>query len=286
MWLWAGPSLGTGPTMGVVVDTDDAEWGASDVVAAFGTRGYSDAGEEQAVGAVGEWARGDVLDIGIGGGRTTGLLAAGARSYVGIDVSPEMLDLARGRFPGEDLREGDAASLTGLPDAAYDLVVFSFNGIDSLDHGDRGAALAAMARVTRPGGRVLFSSLNLDGVSFDERPWRVAGGLLSPRVRYHVAYAARHPGSMVRAVQNYRRTRRQGEDGHGWGRRPMRAHEFRFVVHFATLEETVTEAAAAGLEVVAAYADDGTLIAPGASRTDADYVHFVCRPATKGRVAG
>ena len=119
-----------------------------------------------------------------------------------------------------------------------------------------------MARVTRPGGRVLFSSLNLDGVSFDERPWRVAGGLLSPRVRYHVGYAARHPGSVVRSVRNYRRTRQAGEDGHGWGRRPLRAHEFRFVVHFATMEETVAEASAAGLEVVAAYADDGTELDP------------------------
>ena len=113
------------------------------------------------------------------------------------------------RFPDADLREGNAVDLRGLPDAAYDLVLFSFNGLDALDHGDRGAALAAMARVTRPEGRVLFSSLNLDGVSFDERPWRVAGGLLSPRVRYHVAYAARHPGSMVRSVQNYRRTRQR-----------------------------------------------------------------------------
>ena len=124
---------------------------------------------------------------------------------------------------------------------------------------------------------MLFSSLNLDGVSFDERPWRVAGGLLSPRVRYHVAYAARHPGSMVRSMRNYRRTRQHAEDGHGWGRRPLRAHEFRFVVHFATMEETVAEAGAAGLEVVAAYADDGSELAPSTAHTDADYVHFVCR---------
>jgi SAM-dependent methyltransferase len=265
--------------MGVVADAGETEWSASDVVAEFGTRGHSDAGEELALEAVGEWARGDVLDIGIGGGRTTGLLARGARSYVGIDLSPEMLDLARDRFPGKDLREGDAVGLRGLPDAAYDLVVFSFNGIDALDHGDRAAALAAMARVTRPGGRVLFSSLNLDGVSFDERPWRVAGGLRSPRVRYHLAHAVRHPASVVRAMRNYRRTRRQGEDGQGWGRRPMRAHEFRFVVHFATMGETVSEAAAAGLDVVSAYADDGRELAPSSAHTDADYVHFVCRRA-------
>ena len=141
-----------------------------------------------------------------------------ARSYVGIDISREMLDLARQRFPDADLREGDAVGLAGLPDDAYDLVLFSYNGLDALDHVQRATALAAMARVTRPGGRVLFSSLNLDGVSFDERPWRVAGGPLSPRVRHHVAYAVRHPGTMVRSVRNYRHSRQEVEDGHGWGR--------------------------------------------------------------------
>jgi SAM-dependent methyltransferase len=190
-----------------------------------------------------------------------------------------MVALAQRRFPGADLRVGDARDLVGLPASHFDLVVFSYNGLDALDHSDRGSALAAMARVVTPEGRVLFSSLNLDGVSFDERPLRVAGGLLSPRVRHHLGFAALHPASVVRSVQNYRRTRQQAEDGRGWGRRPLRAHEFRFVVHFATMEETVAEARAAGLEVVAAYAEDGNALDPGSAHTTADYVHFVCRRA-------
>jgi SAM-dependent methyltransferase len=265
--------------MGVVGETGASGWEASDVVSRFATEGFSDAGEAIALRAVAQQARGDVLDLGVGGGRTTGLLAPGARSYLGVDLSPEMVALARSRHPGADVRTGDAVDLAGLDDASYDLVVFSYNGLDALDHADRCAALASMARVTRPGGRVLFSSLNLDGVSFDERPWRVAGGLLSPRVRYHVAYAVRHPSTVVRSLRHYRRTRAQAEDGPGWGRRPMRAHEFRFVVHFATMEETVAEARAAGLEVVAAYADDGSALEPGTEHTTADYVHFVCAPA-------
>lgn len=257
-------------------ELDDASWGASDVVARFATDGPSDAGEAAALGAVAAWARGDVLDLGVGGGRTTRLLRPYARSYLGLDVAPQMLDLARRRFPGADLREGDAVGLTGLPDGAYDLVVFSYNGLDVLDHPRRDLALASMARVTRPGGRVLFSSLNLDGVSYDEHPLWVVGGLLSPRVRYHLAYALRHPGSVVRSVRNYRRTSLETRDGPGWGMRPLRAHEFRFVVHFATVAQVVAQAAAAGLEVVAAYADDGRRLDPGAEHTDADYVHYIC----------
>jgi SAM-dependent methyltransferase len=264
--------------MGVVSDVEESSWGDSDVVAQFATNGYTDAGEAAALGHVAEWAHGAVLDIGVGGGRTAGLLKPGAGSYVGLDVSPAMLALAEERFPGTDLRVGDARELSGFPDGHFDLVFFSYNGLDALDHADRGRALATMARVVAPGGRVLFSSLNLDGVSFDERPWRLGGGLLSPRARYHLGFAARHPGSVVRSMHNYRRTRWEAEDGHGWGRRPMRAHEFRFVVHFVTMEESVAEARAAGLEVVAAWAEDGTALDPGTAHTSADYVHFVCRP--------
>jgi SAM-dependent methyltransferase len=263
--------------MGVVAGQGESSWGDSDVVAQFATHGYTDAGEAAALGLVGEWARGAVLDIGVGGGRTAGLLAPSARSYVGVDVSPEMVALARQRFPETDLRVGDACDLAGLPDGHFDLVLFSYNGLDALDHADRSRALAAMARVVAPEGRVLFSSLNLDGVSFDERPWRLSGGLLSARSRYHLGFAARHPVSVVRSVHNYRRTRRQAEDGSGWGRRPMRAHEFRFVVHFATMEETVAEARAAGLEAVAAFSEDGAALDRGAAHTSADYVHFICR---------
>jgi SAM-dependent methyltransferase len=266
--------------MGVARDVGESSWDAADVVSRFATTtGFTDAGEAAALRSVADWARGDVLDLGVGGGRTTGLLEPDARSYVGVDLSGGMLDLARRRHPHVDLRLGDAADLAGLPDAAYDLVVFSFNGLDALDHAGRGAALAAMARVVRPDGRVLFSSLNLDGVSYDERPWRVAGGVLSPRLRHHVGHAARHPSSVVRSLQNYRRTRRESEDGDGWGRRPLRELEFRFVVHFATMEETVAEAGSAGLDVVAAYADDGRVLAAGTRHTDADYVHFVSRKA-------
>jgi SAM-dependent methyltransferase len=264
--------------MGDVREQDESSWGDSDVVAQFSTDGYTDAGEAASLSAVDGWAQGAVLDIGVGGGRTVGLLRARARSYIGLDASPEMVRLARRRFPDADVRVGDARELDGLPDGHFDLVSFSFNGLDALDHADRSRAMAAMARVAAPEGRVLFSSLNLDGVSFDERPWRLGGGLFSARARYHLGFGARHPRSMLRSARNYRRTRWEAEDGRGWARRPMRAHEFRFVVHFATLEETVSEARSAGLEVLAAYAEDGAAVDPAEAHTTADYVHFICRP--------
>jgi SAM-dependent methyltransferase len=253
-------------------------WGADDVVAAHATTGFTDPGEEVALEQVAAHGRGRVLDIAMGAGRTTGLLLPSARSYVGVDLAPEMLEVARQRFPGADLRVLDARTLEGLPDASFDLVVLSNNGLDALDHVDRLTALRAMARVVAPEGRVVFSSLNIDGVSFDERPW-TPGPLHGGRALRHLLLAVRHPAAWVRSVGAYRRTRRAAEDGPGWARRPLRALGFRFLVHFASLASTVTMARAAGLEPVAGFSERGAPVDVGAAGTTADYVHFVCRRA-------
>lgn len=258
-------------------------WDSPDVLVHFATAGYTDAGERAALDSVPEQRRGRVLDIGIGGGRTTGLLAPHARSYVGVDVTPGMVELARSRFPGEDLRLGDACHLD-LADRSCDLVVFSFNGLDALDHQRRARALAEMSRVLAPGGRVVFSSLNLAGPSFDERPWRF-GGLRDARDREIWRAGVLHPLRVARGVRNYRHTRGQAERGADWARCPLRAHEFRFVVHFATIAATTRMARDAGLVVERVFADTATTVDPASERCDVDYAHFVCSGAQDGAEA-
>lgn len=254
-------------------------WGAADVVAAHVTDGFTDPGEEIALAQVAPQCLGRVLDVGVGAGRTTGLLRDGAAAYVGIDVEPAMVERARARFPGADLRVGDARTLAGLPDDGFDLVLFSHNGLDALDHDGREQALRAMARVTAPDGRVVFSSLSLGGVSFDEKPWSLRG-LRSGRALMNAAMAARHPVDWVRSVVAYRRGRRLAEDGPGWARRPLRAYGFRFVVHFATVASVVAMTRDAGLEPVTAVSDRGDVVDLAAPTTQADYVHYVCRPGS------
>lgn len=107
-----------------------------------------------------------VLDIGIGGGRTTLWLAKKAQSYIGVDYSPEMVEEAARRLEAEDhagldLRVMDARDMQGLADASFDLVLFSFNGVDSMPLEDRHRVLAEMTRVLAPDGWLCFSSHNL-----------------------------------------------------------------------------------------------------------------------------
>ncbi|MEQ9328475.1 MAG: methyltransferase domain-containing protein [Rhodospirillales bacterium] len=102
----------------------------------------------------------DLLDIGVGGGRTSRLMLDLARSYTGIDYSPQMVDACRKRFPDHaDLfREADARNLAFAEDDSFDIVIFSFNGIDYIPHEGRLQALAEIRRVLRPGGLFLFST--------------------------------------------------------------------------------------------------------------------------------
>lgn len=104
-------------------------------------------------------APGDVLDIASGDGVLAELLAPHAHRYVCIDASPRVVAAARERlrgFANVDVREGDMHALP-FPDGSFDLVVL----MHALTYATKPAvAVAEAARVLRPGGRMLLSSLD------------------------------------------------------------------------------------------------------------------------------
>jgi SAM-dependent methyltransferase len=235
--------------------------------------GWLDAGEAAAGAALLERAAGGrLLDIGVGGGRTTALLAPHVAEYVGIDASPGMLQLARERHPDADLRLGDARALGAI--GTFDAALFSFNGIDSLDRAGREEVLAELHRVLRPGATLLVSMLNLDGPAFGERPLTARptrGGRRSPRGMAHWLLGL-PPG-----LRNFRRTSRDAERGEDWARWPIAAHEFRFVVHFTTLGGAVRSLRAAGFTVESGWASDGRELDLTGEHSDADSMQLLCR---------
>ncbi|MBL7877467.1 MAG: class I SAM-dependent methyltransferase [Cyclobacteriaceae bacterium] len=104
-----------------------------------------------------------MLDIGIGTGRTTYFFAPLVNRYVGIDYSEAMVKACKTRFfefPYQFLTE-DVRSLRNFNTNEFDLVLFSFNGLDSISPDDRELALAQIKRVLKPKGMFIFSSHNL-----------------------------------------------------------------------------------------------------------------------------
>jgi len=102
----------------------------------------------------------DVLDIGIGAGRTTVYLAPLAKSYVGVDFSQPLIDFVKKTMPRVRAELGDMRDLSAYDSEAFDFVMGSFNVIDYVVHEDRIKTLSEVNRVLRPGGLFVFSSHN------------------------------------------------------------------------------------------------------------------------------
>ena len=108
-----------------------------------------------------------VLDVGCGGGLLAeGMARRGAR-VTGIDLAPEALAVARlhaieSGVPVE-YRQVAVEALADQEPARYDLVTC----LEMLEHvPDPGAIVAALARLARPGGHVVCSTINRNAKSF------------------------------------------------------------------------------------------------------------------------
>jgi ubiquinone/menaquinone biosynthesis C-methylase UbiE len=106
--------------------------------------------------------RGDrILDLGVGGGRTTPYLSELASDYVGVDYSETMILSCRKKFPATCFVTADAADLSQFGDHSFDIAVMAFNGLDYvMPDSKRRQALAEIRRVLTPGGMFIFSSHN------------------------------------------------------------------------------------------------------------------------------
>src|ERR1700733_8495078 len=92
----------------------------------------------------------NVGDIGCGTGRLDPFLAACGLSPTGIDLSPEMIRVARREQPDFEYEVADLRELP-FPDASLAGIVCWFS-LMYLAPSDRPAAYAELARVVKPGG--------------------------------------------------------------------------------------------------------------------------------------
>ncbi|MHC4321009.1 MAG: class I SAM-dependent methyltransferase [Planctomycetota bacterium] len=101
-----------------------------------------------------------VLDIGCGSGRTTAILKNLSSDYIGLDYSLEMVESCRKRFESVRFIHGDARNMNEFKDEEFDYVMFSFNGLDSINHEDRLKGLREIRTVLKQDGLFVFSSHN------------------------------------------------------------------------------------------------------------------------------
>jgi ubiquinone/menaquinone biosynthesis C-methylase UbiE len=108
-----------------------------------------------------------MLDIGVGGGRTTKYFTEIAKEYVGIDYSENMIEACRKKF--QKLEKAsfaviDARNMSVYKDNYFDFVLFSHGGLDAVEHKDRTRILHEIQRVAKEEGYFCFSTSNLDAM--------------------------------------------------------------------------------------------------------------------------
>jgi ubiquinone/menaquinone biosynthesis C-methylase UbiE len=139
---------------------------------------------------------GPALDVGCGDGLLACLLAEHCTEVTGIDRDDRMIALARERAPAQ-AHSGHvtfvAADFLAYPlaDASFDFVCAN----TSLHHMDFAAALTAMARVLRPGGRLAVIGLASDGSPAD---FVASAAGVPVNLFYRAVYHEGHSGAPIK----------------------------------------------------------------------------------------
>jgi len=125
--------------------------------------------EERIIELLGDrLSRMKMLDIGVGGGRTTQHFCKLVSQYIGIDYSAEMIAACQRRFSTSSqpvwLEVCDVRDMSRFQDNSFDFILFSFNGIDYISHQDRLQVFPEIHRVGKSGGYFCFSTHNLQGI--------------------------------------------------------------------------------------------------------------------------
>lgn len=219
-------------------------------------------------------AGGRTLDLGVGAARTTPFLLDLSAQYVGVDYSAEMVARCRERFPSANFQLGDARNLAAFPDASFDFVLFSYNGLDEVGHADRLQVLQEISRVLKPGGLFVFSSHNRDFPI--PKPWNLGHLAVNP---------ARHPlrfGKQLISypigIVNYLRRRHRAEERDEYCVSVDVSYSYSLLHYHIRADAQARQLQLAGFGDVEAFGLNGDPFPVGGSSPVADpWIHYACR---------
>lgn len=129
-----------------------------------------------------------LLDIGCGTGRTTHYLSKFTNQYRAIDYSQSMVDTCKLTYPTVEVTKNNVQDLSEFVNNSFDTVLFSYNGIDYIDHDSRIQGIKEIHRVLKDGGLFIFSTHNRDNLKT----------LPQPRLEFSL-----NPFGLMRNIKDY-----------------------------------------------------------------------------------
>jgi SAM-dependent methyltransferase len=215
-----------------------------------------------------------ILDVGVGGGRTTEFLAELGSRYVGIDYSREMVEECRRRFPRATFRLVDARDLSIFDEGSFDFVFFSNNGIDAVGHDDRLSILSGVRRILAPGGLFVFSTHNRNFET--PKAWDIRHLWVNP-LREPIGFAKRLASFPV-GILNYLRRARLDETHEEYSIFVDSAHSYALTHYRITAAAQKLQLERLGFCDIEAIGFDGRQISCRQSGTIADpWINYACR---------
>jgi len=215
------------------------------------------------------FAEKDILDIGVGTGRTSLYLAPLARRYLATDYSPVMVRHMHRAMPDIQVLQADMCHMPELADASFDFVLASNCVFDASGHRERLETLREIHRVLRPGGLLMFSTHN--------RNWVHA--LRGPRLR-----RSRNPVTQallglhwMRGVAHHARLRRMQVFTDEYAILNDGAHDFRLMHYNIDPDRQRQQLEAQGFATLEVLDENGRARSPGDHAPDCAWLLYVAR---------
>lgn len=221
-----------------------------------------------------QWSNFNMLDIGIGTGRTTANFAPLVKHYTGIDYAEIMLRHCRKKIPPSanmTLLQADARDLSQFYDTPFDFIMFSLNGIDSVSHKDRIRILQEIRKLLAKDGYFFFSTHSLRGFkNTRKRPpfkWHsIAKSLYHwlDHFKFMRRMRTHHPDSSMDEIRNKE-----------WAILKTGDHDFKMDIYHIDPVYQLQQLDEAGFEVVSTYNLHGGVVAP--ETTTVNTIYFLCK---------
>ena len=221
------------------------------------------------------WPRFNMLDIGVGTGRTTYTFSAITGKYVAIDYAEEMLNRCKSSIPDSNtisFHHSDARNLSKFYDEQFDFVMFSLNGLDSVGFEDREKILKEVRKVLAPNGYFFFSTHSIQGFS-TTRPL--------PEFKFSIPvhsvyYLAKGLLFNTRLKWAHRNTQLAEIRNREWAVLKTGDHDFKMDIFHVDPEFQVQELNRLGFRVDSIYDPKGRKVDP--STTNANWLYYLCQP--------